>query len=136
MSVLGVGAGGAHSLPLIVAREFASNVAVPVFLVDANNELVYYNEAAQIAFGTPFAQPGALRQGDWSERFRPAHPDGSDFPREQLPVVVALENHQPAHGSMQVTAPDGNRVNVEITAIPLWSSPEEFAGVMAIGWMV
>jgi PAS domain-containing protein len=134
MSMPGVGAGSAHSLPLIVAREFASNVAVPVFLVDADNELVFYNEAAQIAFGTPFAQPGALKQGDWSERFQPTRPDGTTYPRAELPVVVALEQHRAAHGAMQVTGPDGSRVDVEITAIPLWSSPEEFAGVMAIGW--
>jgi hypothetical protein len=118
-----------------VAREFATNVAVPVFLVDASNELVFYNEAAQMAFGTPFAQPGVMKHGDWSERFRPTRPDGSDYPREELPVVVALERHVAAHGVMQVSAPDGARVDVEITAIPLWSSPDEFAGVMAIGWM-
>lgn len=135
MSAPGAGVGGAHSLPLIVAREFASNVAIPVFLVDADNELVFYNEAAQIAFGTPFAQPGTMRQGDWSERFQPTRADGSSYPRDQLPVVVALEKHEAAHGVMQVTAPDGNRVTVEITAIPLWSSPDEFAGVMAIGWL-
>lgn len=131
----GISAGGlAHSLPLIVAREFASNVAVPVFLVDADNELVFYNEAAQIAFGQPFALPGTLKHGDWSETFKPTRPDGSDYPRAELPVVIALEQRRPAHGVMQVQAPDGARVVVDITAIPLWSSPEEFAGVMAIGW--
>ena len=132
---MGAAGGGAHSLPLIVAREFASNVATPVFLVDSDNELVFYNEAAQIAFGTPFAQPGTMKHGDWSERFQPTRADGTTYPREELPVVIALDKHIAAHGAMQVTAPDGTRVNVEITAVPLWSSPEEFAGVMAIGWI-
>lgn len=135
MSTPGISAGGmAHSLPLIVAREFASNVAVPVFLVDADNELVFYNEAAQIAFGQPFAQPGTLKHGDWSQTFKPTRSDGTDYPRAELPVVIALEQRRPAHGVMQVEAPDGARVVVDITAIPLWSSPDEFAGVMAIGW--
>ena len=41
-------AGSAKPLPLILARELASNLATPMFLLDANGMLVFYNDAAEL----------------------------------------------------------------------------------------
>ena len=40
--------GGPRSLPLILARELAANLATPMFLLDADGMLVFYNEAAAL----------------------------------------------------------------------------------------
>ena len=48
------------SLPLILARELASNLAMPMFLVDTRGMLVYYNDAAEIVIGKPFAELGVI----------------------------------------------------------------------------
>jgi hypothetical protein len=39
------------SLPLILARELASNLATPMFLVDGCGMLVFFNEAAELVIG-------------------------------------------------------------------------------------
>jgi hypothetical protein len=104
---------GHKSLPLILAREFASNVAVPIFLVDDTNTLVYYNDAAAVAFGGPFGQTGELRHGEWAARFNPSKPDGTPYDRKELPLVIALEERRPAHGVNLVTSS---------TVIAGWSS--------------
>jgi PAS domain-containing protein len=121
-------------LPLILAREFASNVAVPIFLVDDTNTLVYYNDAAAVAFGGPFGQTGELRHGEWAARFNPTRADGTPYDRKELPLVVALEERRPAHGVNMVNDPRGGRRMVEFSALPLFSSPEDFAGVLVAFW--
>ena len=39
------------SLVLILAREFASQLAMPTFIVDGGGSLVFYNEAAETIIG-------------------------------------------------------------------------------------
>jgi PAS domain-containing protein len=125
---------GQKALGLILARELATNVAVPIFLVDATNTLVFYNDAAAVAFGGPFGQTGELRHGEWAARFNPARPDGTPYDRKELPLVIALEEHRPSHGINLVTAPTGERRLVEFSALPLFSSPDDFVGVMVAFW--
>jgi hypothetical protein len=47
-------------LLLIIARELASNLATPMFLIDATGTLVFYNDAAEQLIGKPFAQLGPI----------------------------------------------------------------------------
>ncbi|MFL6238521.1 MAG: PAS domain-containing protein [Actinomycetes bacterium] len=122
------------SLPLILAREFAANVAIPIFLVDADNTLVYYNDAAAVAFGGPFGNTGELRHGEWAARFNPTRPDGTAYDRKELPLVIALEERRPAHGVNLVSSPQGDRRLVEFSALPLYCSPEDFVGVLVAFW--
>jgi PAS domain-containing protein len=125
---------GQKALGLILARELAANVAVPIFLVDAQNTLIYYNDAAAVAFGGPFGHTGELRHGEWAGRFNPSRPDGTPYDRKELPLVIALEEKRPSHGINLVNAPDGGRRLVEFSALPLFSSPEDFVGVMVAFW--
>lgn len=125
---------GQKGLALILARELASNVAVPMFLVDSTNTLVYYNEAAEPAFGGPFGATGEIRTGEWSERFHPTLPDGTRIDRAELPLVIALEQRRPAQGEHEVNDPDGQRRIIALTALPLFSGPEDFVGVLAAFW--
>ena len=48
------------NLPLILARELASNLATPMFLLDAGGMLVFYNDAAELLLGKPFAELGEI----------------------------------------------------------------------------
>ena len=56
---------GPRSLPLILAREFAANLATPMFLIDASGVLVFYNDAAALLLGKPFAEVGEIPAGDF-----------------------------------------------------------------------
>ena len=80
-----VATGGARkSLPLILARELASNLATPMFLMDASGTLVFYNDAAELLIGRPFAELGEiaseefgrvleLRDARWRSASSPRH---------------------------------------------------------------
>ena len=62
----GLGA-GPRSLPLILARELASNLATPMFLLDGEGTLVFYNEAAEVMLGKTYSEVGPVTANDFGE---------------------------------------------------------------------
>ena len=56
-------------LVLILAREFASNLATATFISDAAGRLVYYNEPAERILGRTFAEAGEMPLGDEAAGF-------------------------------------------------------------------
>lgn len=96
-----------RDLVLIVARSFADKLATPALVADEDGNVVYANEAATAA----------------------------SLEAEPLPLEeIALRERRPAHGSVAVTTPDGERRELGVTAFPLLSHPDELVGVMAIFW--
>ncbi|MGZ4756440.1 MAG: PAS domain-containing protein, partial [Acidimicrobiia bacterium] len=58
---------GPKSLPLILARELASNLSTAMFLLDSTGTLVFYNDAAEIIIGKPFGELGEVSAADFGE---------------------------------------------------------------------
>ena len=53
------------SLILIRAREVATNLSVPVSLLDAEGNLVFFNQAAEAMHGVTFEEVGELAAAEW-----------------------------------------------------------------------
>jgi PAS domain-containing protein len=122
------------TLILILARELATNLATPVFVVDADGTLVFYNDAAEGILGEPFDVVGELPREEWAAMFAPEAPDGTPLSLEQLPLIRALTDHVPTHDQIRIKGRDGVRRDIAVTAIPLLVGGEEFAGAVAIFW--
>ena len=63
-------------LLLILARSLVTNLALPALLTDAEQRLIFFNEAAALIFGQSFEEVGRLRRDDWATRFGPFQRDG------------------------------------------------------------
>jgi PAS domain-containing protein len=124
------------SLPLILARELASNLATPMFLVDAEGMLVFYNDAAAKLLGRPFAELGEIPASEFGEALRLATPTGEPIRRRDSPAGIALFEKKPAHRVLMASAYDGSRRLYEATAYPLFGSANEMHGVVAVFWEV
>ena len=61
-------------LVLILAREFASNLATPTLITDERGVVVFYNEAAEEIFGRPFSEAGEMPLEEWTAQFSPRDP--------------------------------------------------------------
>ena len=121
-------------LILILAREFASNLATPMLIVDAEGTLIFFNEAAEEVVGAAFAEVGETPIHEFSARFAPRLTNDTPLPDEQRPTRIALEERRPAHEEMQVTSLDGVERRVALTAFPLFAQKDEFVGIVAIFW--
>jgi PAS domain-containing protein len=122
------------NLVLILAREFASNLATPMVLTDAEGVLVFYNEPAEILLGRSFGETGALPAERWTELFNVSRLDGSPMPREEMPGGIALLERREAHVALKITGLDGVERTVEATAFPLLDRDDRPTGAVTLFW--
>jgi PAS domain-containing protein len=123
-----------RNLVLILARELAANSATPMFVVDPDGTLVFYNEPAEKVLGRTFAETGALGPSDWGSMFAPKDATGRAIALEDLPLTKAMRDLEPDHLSMKITGLDGEPRAIAVTAFPLFARANEFVGALAIFW--
>ena len=75
------------AVELILMRQLASYLAVPIFLVDPEGNLLYYNEPAERLLGRRYDETGEMPLAEWSTVFTPTAEDGSPLRPEELPLV-------------------------------------------------
>lgn len=124
------------SLPLILAREFAANLATPMFLIDARGMLVYYNDAAAVLLGRDFADLGEIPAEEFGAMLAMTTLDGEQILRRDSPAGIALLERRPAHATFFASSFDGTRRTYEATAYPLFANEDEMHGVLAVFWAV
>lgn len=122
------------SLPLILARELAANLATPIFLIDARGMLVYYNDAAAVLLGRDFADLGEIPAEEFGAMLAMTTTSGEQLLRRDSPAGVALLERRPAHATFVASAYDGTRRTYESTAYPLFATEGEMHGVLAVFW--
>jgi PAS domain-containing protein len=126
--------GPQKNVVLILAREFASKLATPVFLADGDGGLVYYNEPAEEILGRTFGEAGEMHANDWTSLFSIEHLDGRPMHLSELASGVALLERRPAHGQIRMIGLDGRRRRVSVTALPLFAHLNELVGMIALFW--
>ena len=123
-----------HEVEVILLRQVASYLAMPIFLVDPEGTLVYYNEPAERLLGYRYDETGAMPIGEWSTIFVPRDEDGQPIPAFELPLGIALARGEPAHGTMWIDALDDQTHHITVTAVPLIGQHDRRLGAMAIFW--
>jgi PAS domain-containing protein len=121
-------------LVLILAREFASKLAMPMLISDADGNLVFFNEPAGGVLGRSFGQVGELPASRWAELFETEELDGTPVPLERMPAGIALMEARPAHHRFVIKGLDAVRRVISVTAFPLLAHKDDVVGVVAIFW--
>lgn len=119
---------------LILARQLAGCLAVPVLLVDANGDTLFFNEPAELIFARRFDEIEALEFAERTKVLAPHRDDGAALPTDDLPGIVAMRERRPAHAAFNVHGFDGVTRRVEATAIPLESAGGHVLGALVILW--
>lgn len=123
-----------RSIEIILSRQLADCLNVPVFIVDPEGNLIFYNASAEGLLGRRFEDTGEMPMEIWSTAFHPTDEDGNAIPPNELPLVNTTKNHVPSHKSFWLRSLDGKSHNVSVTAIPIVGRSQEFVGAMAIFW--
>lgn len=124
----------AYEIEIILNRQLADCLSIPVFITDTVGNLIFYNEAAEHVLGKRFEETGEMPVEEWSTVFKPL--DNSDKPMapEELPLVKTLTDQYPHHGSFQIISLKGEKQSISATAYPIISRSENFVGAVAIFW--
>ena len=123
-------------IEVILARQLAEYLALPIFIVDPQGNLLYYNESAEVVLGSRFEETGPMSANDLSVIFKTVDQDGTPVKSARLPLVKALMQRQPAHDSLWIEALDGRLKKIAITAFPIIGQAQRFLGAIAIFWEV
>jgi PAS domain-containing protein len=123
-------------IEIILMRELAGHLATPIFVVDAQGDLLYYNEPAEKLLGSRFDETGMMPFAEWSTVFTPTDEHGNPIPPDGLPLAIAVQQHRPAHGDMWIRSLDGERRRLTVTAFPLKGQWGHHLGSAAIFWEV
>ena len=125
-----------REIEVILTRQLASYLAMPIFIVDTAGTLLFYNESAEAILGQRFEETGEMPAAEWSSRFRTVGDDGAPIPPERLPLMIALQEKRPAHLLFWIQGLDNVRRRIETTAIPLMGQAGRYLGAVAIFWEV
>lgn len=123
-------------LEVILTRQLASSLAMPMFLVDADGTMVFYNEPAETVLGMRFDETGEMPAGEWATAWQPTRADGSPLDPARLPLMIAVAERRPAHGEFWIQGLDGARRHIQATAIPLLRHADEILGAVVVFWEV
>lgn len=125
-----------QEIEIILTRHWGSLLKVPVFLVDAEGNLIYSNEAAEPLLGQPFSQIGDMSANVWSTAFKITDADGLPLEPSELPLTIALTERRLAYRDFWATALDNVRRHIETACVPLISADGRLLGAVALFWEI
>ena len=120
-------------IELILVRHLASLLAIPVFVVDGEGDLVYFNEPAETVLGVRFADVNAMPFADWTTSFV-AHQDGRRMAPDELPLSIAVRRAEPATAEFEIVDAAGHQRRLSVSAYPLVGQHGRTVGAVAMFW--
>ncbi len=121
---------------LILMKQLASSLNVPIFIVDGSGTLCFFNESAEPLIGRRFEESDPLDLNSLMEAVQATDEDGSAIKPEDRPLMVAFRKRRPVHRRMRLRGFDGVSRLIEGIALPLLSTSEEILGAVAIFWSI
>ena len=123
-----------RDIGLILMRQLASGLAVPMLLADHEGDLLYFNEPAEVLLGRRFDDVGELSLEVRRRLLAFRDEEGNPLPPDQVPLVVALNERRPVHRRVWIHGLDGVDRAIEAVAFPLQGSGGLLIGGVAMFW--
>jgi PAS domain-containing protein len=122
------------SLVLIRAKHLAESVTTPMFIIDNDGNMIFFNEAAEVKVGRAFADVGQIPVAEWQEQFKVRELDDTPAPLESMPGWFQLQKERPGLGELMFTTFDGRDLRIAVCALPLFSGEDQFEGALVLFW--
>jgi PAS domain-containing protein len=124
----------AYEIEIILSRQLADCLSMPVFLTDTTGNLIFYNEPAEKILGTRFAESGEMKVETWSTMFQQQDEEGNPLQPEELPLVRTLRDQYPYHKTFWIRSLKGKAEKISVTSYPIIGRTDKFLGAVAIFW--
>src|SRR3972149_3323714 len=123
-----------QAIELILTRQWASYLAMPVWVTGEDGSLLYYNEPAEALLGRRYDEAGEMPLEEIDKISQTTAEDGSPLASDVLPLGIALRERRPAHLRHRFRGLDGVWRLVEVTAFPLEGQGGRHLGAVLIFW--
>ena len=125
-----------YEIEIILSRQLADCLSIPVFITDTHGNLIFYNEPAEELLGQRFEETGEMPVEVWGTIFTPMDDNSVIIPPEKLPLVMTLTDSSPHHDTFWIKSIKGNKAKISVTAYPIIGRENKFLGAVAIFWKV
>jgi PAS domain-containing protein len=122
------------AIELILARQVASYLALPIILTDAQGDLVFYNEPAEAVLGLRFDSTGQIPLSERVAALFLRDEDGEAVPFDEVPVVQVLRTGRPVYRRMLMRGLDNVDRRIETTSFPLMRRDDTLVGALIVFW--
>jgi PAS domain-containing protein len=123
-----------YPIELILSRQLAECLDMPVFLTDTVGNLLFYNEPAEDILGKRYEDTGEMNVDEWGTVFKNKDDAGNPIPSGELPLAKTLLNRLPYHKTFWIESLKGTAERISVTSYPIIGRPETFLGAIAIFW--
>jgi PAS domain-containing protein len=80
---------GQKPIEIVLLRQLASYLAMPMMIFDVDGNLLFYNEPAEALLGLRFDETGEMPLAEWYRLLNLTDQDRSYLPLESRPLVIA-----------------------------------------------
>lgn len=126
----------AYEIEIILNRQLADCLSIPVFIIDTAGNLIFYNPPAEIVLGKRFEETGEMPLEEWSVIFQPVDELNNVIPPDDLPLVKTLKNLMPYHRTFWIKSLQGETEKIGLTSYPIIDRESKFLGAVAMFWKV
>lgn len=124
----------AYEIEIILNRQLADCLSIPVFITDRKGNLIYYNEPAEDILGRRYEDTGEMPSDVWATIFKPTDEEGRSLSPDDLPLVKTLKECYPYHRTFWIESLKGKREKISVTSYPILGRTSNFLGAVAIFW--
>jgi len=124
----------AYEIEIILSRQLADCLSMPVFITDTTGNLIFYNEPAENILGTRFEDTGEMKVETWSTIFKQQDDKGKLLSPEELPLVRTLKDCYPYHKTFCIVSLKGASEKISVTSYPIIGRTGKFLGAVAMFW--
>lgn len=124
----------AYAIEIILNRQLAECLSIPVFITDVAGNLLFYNEPAEEILGLRYEDTGEMPVAEWGTIFKNRDEEGQPLPPDELPLVKALKYKLPHHKTFWIESLKGKAEKISVTAYPIIGRANTFLGAVAIFW--
>jgi PAS domain-containing protein len=124
-----------QSVEMILVRQLASYLFVPVMVMDTTGTVVFYNEPAERILGVRFEETGRIGPEE-ADRLIELSDDPAAGPDDAgRPLLTVLQQRRPVHARRWLLRRgDRVRLQVELTAFPVIDQDDRLLGAVAMFW--
>ncbi len=124
----------AYEIEIILNRQLADCLSIPVFITDRIGTLIYYNEPAEKILGRRYEDTGEMPSNVWATIFKPMDELGNTLLPDELPLVKTLQNCNPHHKTFWIESLQGKVEKISVTSYPILGRSSKFLGAVALFW--
>lgn len=124
----------AYEIEMILNRQLADCLSIPVFITDRKGNLIYYNEPAELILGRSYEDTGEMPVSEWGTIFKPMDENRNVLPPDDLPLVKTLKNCRPYHRIFWIESLNGKMEKIAVTSYPILGRAAAFLGAVALFW--